>query len=222
LLPKIAEITAASAALVGICGSLSTVSQPVAIKMLSVLFGALSKRKADASDENAAMLLAATADMFDPVSRSIGATTGLWKSIPAHPVVLALAIKQMLAKQVFQPAPAEVLEAMERARERIGYLMGWTLQALQLACRADAIVFEFDRPAWDATYTGIGSEVAQAILDQLDGEAPGEDDDGPVPGSPRWLALDALRQAKAAEAKPRLAACRATGPSRVIRSKPKA
>jgi hypothetical protein len=62
-------------------------------------------------------------------------------------------------------------------------------------CRADEIVFTFDRPAWDAAYANASSDVPLPMQGQLFYEEPGEDD----PPSPRWLALNALWQAKLAE-----------------------
>src|SRR5205823_9619507 len=48
---------------------------PTTVRMLSVLFAALGKKKSD--DENATLLLAC-ADMFSSIDESIGGATGLW------------------------------------------------------------------------------------------------------------------------------------------------
>ena len=56
------------------------VDASTALAMLSVLFATMTKKKPN--DESIAMKLASCADMFDPISDSIGASTGLWESVP--------------------------------------------------------------------------------------------------------------------------------------------
>jgi hypothetical protein len=158
--------------------------------MLSVLFGALSKRKAD---ENAAMLMAACADMFDPLNRELGEVTGLWAPVCNHPAVLAIAIKTMLAKSVFTPSPSELRETMAEVKGRIDVHAYWLGEFLSWIETADGIVFEFDRPAWDLVYATLDGGAAHAMRNWL-GEGPGDDE----PATPRWQALDAIRKAKQA------------------------
>jgi hypothetical protein len=166
-----------------------------ATAMLGVLFGTLSKKRAD--DENSAMLLASCADLFNPVSDAVGIATGLWKPAPKHPLALAIAIKQLIATSVFSPSPSELREAMKLAQGKVDVLASYAGQWLQLLERADAIVFEFDRPTWDAAYANVDSKVPLALHGQL---------------SPRWRALNELWEAKhAAEemvTNARLAACK--------------
>jgi hypothetical protein len=196
------------------------VTQAMAAKMLSVLFGALSKRKADDTDENPAMLLAACADMFDPMNDFVGENLRLWKPICKHPVVLALAIKKLLATQKFSPSPSELREAIIDVQTRIGVRASWIENWLVWVDRADEIAFTFDRAAWDAAYAGAGSEIVLAVRERLglvEGPDQDYDDDGkPLPPSPHWLALDDLYKAKLAaeeaaeaeaESKQRIAAC---------------
>jgi hypothetical protein len=74
-----------------------------------------------------------------------------------------------------------------------------------------AIVFTFDRPAWDAAYANASSDVPLQMQGQLFDE-----DDSP---SPRWLALNVLWEAKveveaeeaaeASDGQARIAACKA-------------
>src|SRR4030095_4716992 len=150
-----------------------------ATAMLGVLFGTLSKKRTD--DENSAMLLASCADMFNPVNDAIGTATGLWKPITKHPLVLAIAIKQLIATSVFTPSPAELREAMKHASERISSRKAWTSQWLELINQADAIVFAFDRAGWDAAYAKVDGKTAL----YMSGTAELED-------SPRLAALEAL------------------------------
>jgi hypothetical protein len=154
------------------------------------------------------MLLASCADLFNPVSDAVGIATGLWKPAPKHPLALAIAIKQLIATSVFSPSPSELREAMKLAQGKVDVLASYAGQWLQLLERADAIVFEFDRPTWDAAYANVDSKVPLALHGQLI-----ETDDGPeFPLSPRWRALNELWEAKhAAEemvTNARLAACK--------------
>jgi hypothetical protein len=142
----------------------SEITQATANKMLSVLFGTLTKKKAD-TDE---MLLAACADMFDPLNDMLGKKTGLWKPVCKHPVVLALAIKKLIATSVFAPTPSELREAMETATQKLqaakrqlGNFLAWMIQA-------DKIVFAFDRAAWEAAYARLDSRGPLAMVAHSD------------------------------------------------------
>jgi hypothetical protein len=158
--------------------------------MLSVLFGALGKRKADAADENPAIMLAACCDMFDPVNDMIGEGMGLWKPICKHPVVLALAVKTLVATSVFTPSPSELREAMQKVKRRIDAHASWLGDFLSWMEKADRLLFEFYRPPWEVAYARVHSSEARAMLNPMEG--PGED----VPASPRWQALEAIVKAK--------------------------
>jgi hypothetical protein len=206
------------------------IDHPTALRMLTVLFSALGKRKTD--DENAALLLA-SADMFSTLDESIGGLTGLWKPIDRHPLILAIAIKQLIATAVFTSA-AELREAMAKVRKTLE-THAWAMKYLGgIIERADRIVFAGDRAAWRAAYADIDAEVV-ALMQGVDDEG-GDDDDGNVspPGnstiapSPRWLALGELIEARRAIERqpvirkmmplptPRRAAC-ATKPAKRIR-----
>jgi hypothetical protein len=222
LLRHAVEISAANDALweVMLCDPSDEIGYEHAIAMLSVLFGALGKKKSDAGDGNAAMLLMATADAFDPVSSVIGSASGLWNSVSKHPVVLALAIKHMLATQVFQPSPAEVRQAMTFVRQRIGVLQHWTSTALAHLDRADETLFRFDYAAWTAAYANADSSAVMSMLNMLDAEQAYIDDDGiEQPPSPRWQALHDLPQTKLAAEQRSTIACEAKPARRT--SKPK-
>src|SRR4029453_17324491 len=129
-----------------------------ATAMLGVLFGTLSKKRTD--DENSAMLLASCADMFNPVNDAIGTVTGLWKPIAKHPLVLAIAIKRLIATSVSPPSPAELREAMKQASERIRSREAYAHEWLALVDQADALVFAFDRAGWDAAYGKLDGKTA--------------------------------------------------------------
>jgi hypothetical protein len=135
------------------------ITQATANKMLSVLFGTLAKKKAD-TDE---MLLAACADMFDPLNDMLGKTTRLWKPVCKHPVVLALAIKKLIATSVFAPTPSELREAMETATQKLQAAKRQLDNFLAWMIQADKIVFAFDRAAWEATYARLDSRVPSAM-----------------------------------------------------------
>jgi hypothetical protein len=187
--------------------------QPLAIKMLSVLFGTMTKKRTDDSDENAELLLMACVDMFDPTSDIVGEASGMWTTVSKHPVVLALAIKSLIATQKWTPSPSELVAKMQQAQQKLIATQYWLSQWVDWMDKADRLLCEFDRAVWDAAYANVGSDVVAAMRDlvqvQYD-EAPGEDDDGVfVPPSPRWQALDDLHKAKlAAESLP-AAACKA-------------
>jgi hypothetical protein len=153
-------------------------------KMLSVLFATLGKRKAD--DESSAMMLAACADMFSPASNMISEMIGV-KPVSKHPVILALAIKKLLGASVFAPSPAELRAAMAEVKSAISLREAWLCQFLNWMQRADRLVFEFDRPAWEAAYAQLDGSVARAMLRGLI-EGPGED----AAPSPRWQALNTI------------------------------
>jgi len=145
-LPHVAAVEAAYRALrkMTSSGPRDPITQGMAPAMLSHLFGALGK-KADAEK------LAACANK-------------LWEPLPKHPAVLAIAIKKLIATQIFSPAPKELREAMMEARERLVLLKLYVTRWLEIAERADKIVFEQDRTAWDTAYARLNSSVPLAML----------------------------------------------------------
>jgi hypothetical protein len=195
------------------------ITQSEASQMLTYLFAAMGKRR---GDDTTAKLLAC-ADIFSPSSNALGAALDLWAPTPRHPAILALAIRQLMAAKVHEPAESELREALATVKQTIANQHHWVTQWLDVLERADRIVFRFDRPAWDAAYQAVDSRVAQAMLPTM--EEPTLDDDGNrVAGSPRWQALQSLWQRKleaeeaaklaAAPEPQRLAACSAKPPKR--------
>jgi hypothetical protein len=136
------------------------------------LFATLSKRKVD--DDNAAMLLASCADLFNPMNDTIGSPSRLWKPVSKHPVVLALAVKRLIATSKFMPAPSELRDTMELVVEKLSSLGACTQMFIEAVEKADAIVFAFDRPAWNASYARVSSQVPLAMQGRLQDEEPGE------------------------------------------------
>jgi hypothetical protein len=144
----------------------------------------------------------------------------LWKPVSKHPVVLALAIKRLIAKSKCVPSPSELRETMELVLERLGSLGGAAQRYIEAVQEADKIVFALDRAAWTAMYAsaGINSQVPLAMQGRLEDEEPGEDEHGNPIASPRWRALNDVWEAKleaeeaaelveASESQPRIAAC---------------
>jgi hypothetical protein len=215
LLRNIAQVQAAYSALlqVVIPPWRNPLTHAQATAMLGVLFGTLSKTKAD--DENSAMLLASCADLFNPTNDIIGTTTGLWKPISKHPLVLALAIKQLIATSVFKPSPSELRDAMKLALSKLDALGGYSGQWLELLTKADEIIFAFDRPAWDAAYAEVNSKIPLAMQAQLFDEESYEDSEA----TPRWQALDDLTKRQTEEATQRIAACKTTSAKRTRKPK---
>jgi hypothetical protein len=184
-----AQIEATHLALSQMLMASDRVDPLTASRLITALFAALGKKK---SEQENALLLAATVDMFSPLDASVGIATGLWSPINTHPFVLAVAIKALIAKAVFT-SPAElraeikhVTTAIERA--------AWAMESIgEMIWRADEIVFAGDRAAWDSNYAGVSSNVARAMRDNLVEEDPFTDDDGTeIPPTARWAALDAL------------------------------
>jgi hypothetical protein len=167
MLPHVAAVDAAYSDLIEMTCSdpYDPITCEMAVAMLQVLFGALSKRKADAEN---AIKLAACADMFSPLNDVIGTATRSWKPLPKHPAVLAIAIKDLINTQIYSPEPVELRAAMTRARHRLVSLKLDAKRWLEIAEKADEIVFEQDRTAWDAAYALLDSRVPTAMLAMRD------------------------------------------------------
>jgi hypothetical protein len=222
MLPIYARAQEASSVLGRVAAGTSDhkITQATAVTMLSALFGALNKKKVEGDDH--AGLLLVCADLFSPINRTIGKASGLWKPVSREPVVLALAIKRLLATQVFTPSPSELRETMEFVRRRLEVIAWWTWECLCHIELADEIVFEADRAAWDAVYAKLPRSIVAAMLasEGICNSPDGEDDDGnPIPGSPRWEALNDHHNRLLAAEEARIAACGASGPMASVKAK---
>jgi len=181
------EIEAAHSALTEILMGFERVDPLTATRMVAVLLAALGKKK---SDEETGLLLAATTDMLSPLDAAVAITTKLWEPVNAHPFVLAVAIKALIAKAVFTSA-SELREEMGRVSRNIALAASAMSYLAETIGRADEIVFVGDRATWSTNYADVDSGVAAAMRDSLIREAPDIDDDGSeIPPSDRWRALD--------------------------------
>jgi hypothetical protein len=133
------------------------INRDVAVQMLGTLIETFSKRKA----ENVA-LLASCADLFNPVNDIIG--RGLWKPVSKNPAVLAMAIKYLTRTSKFMPTPKELIDAMDVVKSRILLCIHKLSEWVKLMDRADRILFELDRPAWDAAHESSSDDVINALL----------------------------------------------------------
>jgi hypothetical protein len=195
MLCEMAAVRAALGKLWDIGSMFEPISYETAVAMLHNLFDVLSKKKPDG--ESAATLLNACADMFNPANDAIATSTELWEPVSKHPLVLALAIKHLIATSVFAPAPSELREAMTKAKYRLGVLTRYCEETYEIVEHADEIVFTLDRQAWDAAYARVSAEVAIVMRDMLNDESPWHDDDGNwIAPSMRWAVLNGLVQAK--------------------------
>jgi hypothetical protein len=143
--------------------------------------------------------------MFSPLSDMIGEATGLWKSVPKHPVILALAIKDLLAKEEWSPEQPKLRAAMKRAREELlslQFAVGPYFDALD---RADEIIFTFDRAAWDRIYADVDGCIPLMMAIRAT--------------PPRTDALDDLWRRKETASTLRIAACETKPVKRTKRAK---
>jgi hypothetical protein len=138
-----------------------------AVRMLGYLFGALNKRSAKG---DVASLLAACVAMITDDS-ALAEVTGV-KPLPRHPAVLALAIHKVISTSIFPPAPVELGKAMFEVRDRIRVLQFHVWQVLDIARKAERIVFREDREAWLLPYASGEMPISHAvsIVDDADDE----------------------------------------------------
>jgi hypothetical protein len=217
-LPDVVRAVAVSDFLSGIFYVGACLTQADASAMLHYLFGAMGKRR---NDEATAKLMACV-DIFNPASNALGPALGLWESAPPHPLILAITIKQLMATKTFEPAEAELREALGKVKQRLSVHGGYVWKWLERLTKWDAMLFQRDRAAWDQSYATVSVEVVRHMREQAEmaGEGPCEDTDAngnpEYPPSPRWLMLDDLYKAKLAaeaatecevESKQRIAAC---------------
>jgi hypothetical protein len=137
--------------------SFTPINRDAAVQMLGTLIETFSRRKA----ENVA-LLASFADLFNPANDIIG--RGLWKPVSKNPAVLAMAIKYLTRTSKFMPTPKELIDAMDVVKSRILLCIHKLSEWVKLMDRADRILFELDRPAWDAAHESSSDDVINALL----------------------------------------------------------
>jgi len=214
MLPAVVEVKAAHDAVYPIVAPVigsDAIGQGLALKWLSVLFGALGKK----SDENAATKLAACADMFDSAGDAIGQATRLWKPLPKHPVILALTIKRLIATSVFSPAPVELRQELRHVHERLEGLVAAAQMWLDVFLVSERIVFEFDRAEWVRT-PAILQDIAAAKVFDYPGDKAGVICDARYEAQ-HDAALGEIEQSKPPPV--RLAACSMPSPVKRTRAK---
>ena len=64
-----------------------------------------------------------------------------------------------MAAKVYEPAVVELREALDKVQQKLAFQKGYLGQWLETLARADTIVFEFDRAAWDAAFANVSSDV---------------------------------------------------------------
>ena len=107
----------------------------------------------------------------------------MWEPISAHPLILALAVKYLLASQVFQPAPAELRKAMLLVERRLTSLRAHTESWLRTLHETDKRLFADNPGAWCDGYCDLD---ARALLIMSDLDA----------ADPRLIALEAMWSAR--------------------------
>ena len=192
MLPHAAKVRATVAALRPIISPHAIpISREIAIRMLVVLRPLIRK-------DDAKAVLESCAAMFAPGVDIIGTATGLWKPISRHPVIVALALLKLKNEKVFA-SQAELRAAMQESEASIKSLVSSADEWMKLLADSDRIVFAHDRAGWNAAYANARSETISAMLVyvEMDEDASEDDDDEAI--SPRWNALNELRQAKQIE-----------------------
>ncbi|WP_409191042.1 hypothetical protein [Bradyrhizobium sp. RDM4] len=190
MLSRAAQVSATHAALLPVAYphivATPIITDEIALTMLTVLFGAVGKAKGG----DAQILLEACIDMFGS-SDAIGAFTRLWRPVSTHPVILALAVRQLINTAVFTSV-AELRDAMLDAQRSIIQLTTAADRWRDLLRVSDRVLFEFDRAAWMQAYASVGADVVEVMQDA--DEAGDEDEDAPP--APRWIAQEAMRRVK--------------------------
>jgi hypothetical protein len=117
--------------------------------LVRTLFGAVVGKKR--TDEDAEKLEGCLL-LFDPTVNAIGQSTGLWSEMPRHPVVVAIAVLEMINKQVYNPSSGELKSACRRAHAKLRrqYKCMETMIS-RLRC-AEEILFDHARDEWASMY----------------------------------------------------------------------
>jgi hypothetical protein len=124
------------------------------------------------SDEARLLKAVAIADIFSESNNVLGAATGLWQPVPRHPTLVALAIKQMEAQQIFEPCEAELRKALDAAAKKALRLEHHANDWLRLLRESDRLMFERDRDGWRAAHSDVDSSATLALsFDDDDGSA---------------------------------------------------
>jgi hypothetical protein len=164
MLPRAVQVRQAYDVLSTICEGGQNIDASIALKMLSVLQRVLIKKKDDP------VTLMAFAGLFDQEIDDLGVSLSLWKGVPRHPVVVALAIQRLFHNQVFAPAPAELCSACRTVANRLKDKCRQALWWLNDLSRADIDLFKEAPDEWASLYTRPESfAAATAFAGVIDG-----------------------------------------------------
>ena len=136
----------------------------LAVKILSVLYGAMVKVKN--SDDNLPTLLREAAARFDPTRDAVGVALKMWEPVPRHPVVVILGAEELKANKVFSPAASEVAEAARKAYKKLGHRLKDMLRWVERLIEADLRLFRDERDEWRKPYQDVDS--IKAMIDLID------------------------------------------------------
>jgi hypothetical protein len=125
------------------------VKPKLAAQMVRTLFGAVVGKKR--TDEDAEKLEGCLL-LFDPTVNAIGPATGLWRETPRHPVVMALAVLDLIHEQVFSPSSAELTSACRRAHNRLRRQYQHMETIIKRLRCAEEILFDYARDEWASIY----------------------------------------------------------------------
>jgi hypothetical protein len=146
LLPRAHEVRQGYDLLDDILHGGHNIDTPMALKMVSVMLRVLTKKKDDP------LTLTAFTGLFDSDIDSIGASLNIWKEVPRHPAVVALAVQRMFHTQVFAPSPAELGDecrtVADRLKARHKHAHYWLCDLIN----ADLLLFQTDRDEWASAY----------------------------------------------------------------------
>jgi hypothetical protein len=136
------------------------ITRELALAVLPVLEATSKNTK---SDTNKAVWLASTLSMFIREIDRVGAALGLWKPVPRHPALLALAIGYLQRRQKWFPEQAEMYDALLLAKTKLGYKYSSLVRWLNDFDEADINLFHLDREKWQALYLAAPENIQTAL-----------------------------------------------------------
>ena len=164
LMPRTRAVVTACQDLQELYYSSEGIDGALAVKILSVLYGAMVKVKN--SDDNLPTLLREAAARFDPTRDAVGVALNMWEPVPRHPVVVILGAEELKANKVFSPAASEVAEAARKAYKKLGHRLKNMLRWVERLIEADLRLFHDERDEWRKAYQDVDS--IKAAMDLID------------------------------------------------------
>jgi hypothetical protein len=117
MLPRIAEVLPAAQLFDAIVNSDAAVAPELIFDYLKILQTTISTQR-KSEDETTSTMLSGMA-LFDFDVDSAGARLAMWKEIPRHPMVVALATHALITKATFSPSLAELAWTCRTVRDRL-------------------------------------------------------------------------------------------------------